>query len=513
MPARFDLEMSAQEATKLNAKLAGYAWGVVAPVICTSIDWPLRHQLGPASILMIYLLGVFLVASRYGRGPSIVASFLSAPAFAFYFASPIFSFAISDLENIIGLAVMIVVANVTGSLLEKSRLQAELAKQRESHTLALYHLSRNLAMAEHKKAVARIASEHIKQALAADSMLLMPNADRVLQVPEARQPPPKLPALDHVLAQRAFETASIQHSSQLIYYPLSGSASVQAVLVMSQQSNLNRPTPELDTVLNLIAQTLERFDLAAQAKEATLQAETESLRNALLSSISHDLRTPLTRIMGAAGTLIENDGTLSSGERDELQHSLLDEAQRMSDLTGKLLDMARLSSGQIALHPDWNAIEEIVGSALNRLDRRLQDRPVRTLLPDSLPLLWIDAVLMEQVFVNLIENAVKYTPPGSPIDIEAASQVNRLRLTVTDYGPGIAQHQRSRIFEKFYRGNPESDESGVGLGLALCKAIVEAHGGNIQAQNPGGKGAEFVIELPLREPPQLATTEPGEALP
>jgi two-component system sensor histidine kinase KdpD len=489
-----------------NNRLIGYAWGIGAPFLCTLIDWPLRHQLGPASILMIYLLGVFLVASRYGRGSSMIASFLSAPTFAFYFASPIFSFAISDLENVVGLVVMIVVANVTGSLLEKSRVQAELAQQRESHTLALYHLSRDLAVAEDEAAVAEIAATHIRKELVADSILLMANTELFLREPMHKKGAITLKGLDLAIAHHAFDSERIQQGCNLSYHPLKGSKGIEGILVISQSHN-SKPTPELDTLCHLIAQTLERFRLAAQAREATVQAESEALRNALLSSISHDLRTPLTRIIGATCALIEDGGDLSKLERLDLNHSVLGEAQRMSELTGKLLDMARLSSGQIVLHRDWNAIEEIVGSALNRLDSRLQDRPVRTVLPDSLPLVWIDAVLMEQVLVNLIENAVKYTPPGSPIDIEASSLSTSLRLTITDYGAGIPKHHLNRVFEKFYRGATETEESGVGLGLALCEAIVEAHGGFIKAINRVAKGAEFIIEIPLHEPPNFTAAE------
>ncbi len=490
----------------------GYIWGIAAPFLCTLVDWPLRDLLGPASILMIYLLGVFMVASQYGRGPSIVASLLSAPAFAFYFARPIFSFAISDLENIVGLAVMIVIANVTGRLLEKSRLQTEIARQRESHTLALYHLSRDLAMAENDEAVATITRKHIQHELQADSILLVPDSDHALQSPMNRIPEREWQELDLVLAQHAFDTGLIQQGCDMTYIPLQGSSAIQALLVIAKRPNPHRQSPGLNTFCHLIAQTLERFRLAEQAKEATLQAESEALRNALLSSISHDLRTPLTRIIGAASTLIENGSELMTPERQDLHHTVQDEAQRMSELTGKLLDMARLSSGQIVLHQDWNAVEEIVGSALNRLDRRLQGRPVRTVLPDRLPLLRIDAVLMEQVLVNLIENAIKYTPPGSPIDIEALSLSAHLRLTITDYGPGIPKNQQTRIFDKFYRGVTETHESGVGLGLALCKAIVEAHGGVIQARNRTGKGAEFILELPLQEPPQFTAAETSESL-
>ncbi|WP_253734474.1 ATP-binding protein [Methylomonas sp. ZR1] len=508
--ANTDAPMTLSEAwlsPQKRERFLGHAWGVAAPFICTLIDWPLRDLLGPASILMTYLLGVFLVASRYGRSASIVASLLSAPTFAFYFARPIFSFAISDLENIVGLAVMIIVANVTGSLLEKSRMQAELAKQRESHTNALYRLSRDLAAAQDHNAVARIAAEHIDNEFGTDSVLLIANTENGLQIRTNQALPVSLQSLDHTLAQQAFETGEAKLQPPLSYYPLQGSSAAQGILAVLQTEALARQTPEVNTFCHLIAQTLERFQLAAQAREANLQAETEALRNALLSSISHDLRTPLTRIIGAVGTAIENDAGLSAPERQELNQSVLEEAQRMSELTGKILDMARLSSGQIILQRSWNTIEEIVGSALNRMDKQLQDRPVRTLLPDSLPLVWIDAVLIEQVLVNLIENAVKYTSPGSPIDIEAVSLRDQFRLTVADYGPGIAKNQQIRIFEKFYRGTTETGQNGVGLGLALCKAIVEAHGGMIYVKNRIGKGAEFLIELPLHEPPPLVESE------
>ncbi len=497
--------------------LVGFAWGVVIPFICTLIDWPLRNMLGPASILMTYLLGVFLVATRYGRVASIIASLLSAPLFAFYFARPIFSFAIHDLENIVGLAVMIVVANVTGSLLEKSRMQTGLAQQRAALASALYRLSRDLSSAQNQIDVADITVMHISNEFNADSTLLTADVEHGLGMRMNESLPEWLHGLNVDVAQRVYETGSIKQQGNLIYYPLEGSRTRQGLLVIRSVKKLTAPPPELSTFLDtfcrLIAQTLERLRLAAQAREALLQADTEALRNALLSSISHDLRTPLTRIIGAAGALIESDDTLSSPERQELNHTVLDEAQRMAELTGKLLDMARLSSGEITLHQDWNAIEEIVGSALNRLNKNLQHRPVRIVLPDNLPLLWIDAVLMEQVLVNLIENVVKYTPPGSPVDIGAQSFSPGFRLTIADYGPGIPAGQESKIFDKFYRGTTESDQSGVGLGLALCKAIVEAHGGTIQASNRIGKGAEFVIELPLREPPPLTNSEAERSMP
>ncbi|MEF3076607.1 DUF4118 domain-containing protein [Methylobacter sp. Wu1] len=491
-------------------ELRGYAWGIAAPFVCTLINWPLQNVLGEASILMIYLLGVFLVANHFGRGASILASLLSAPLFAFYFARPIFSLAISDLENIVGLGAMIVVANLTSNLQDKARLQAELARQRESRTEALYRLSQALAETGNQENVAVVAVQHIHDQFGAMSVLLFADEQGRLAYPEAEPLPFSLRAADLADAQRAFKLAKVQHwrnGCAPFYYPLMRSQTVLAVLSISFKTSSIDSDPQLsaffDTFCSLITQTLERLYLAGQARDATLQAETESLRNALLSAISHDLRTPLTRISGAASTLIESCSECLEEEKQDLGKVILEEAQRMSDLTSKILNMARLSSGEIILHQDWNAVEEIVGGALTRLDKNLQGRPVRTQLPGSLPLVWIDAVLLEQVLVNLIENAIKYTPPGSPIDISAELLPATVRLTVSDYGDGIPKGMEEKLFDKFYRHETETQTSGVGLGLALCRAIVEAHGGAIKAANLAGKGAAFMIDLPMREPPSL----------
>jgi K+-sensing histidine kinase KdpD len=236
-----------------------------------------------------------------------------------------------------------------------------------------------------------------------------------------------------------------------------------------------------------------------------VRVKTETLRNALLSAISHDLRTPLTRINGAALTLLEAGASLDQEEGQELATVIIEESQRMSDLTSKILNMARLTSGEIVLHQDWNAIEEIVGSALMRMDSNLKDRPVRTLISEQIPLVWLDAVLMEQVLVNVIENVVKYTPPGSPVDISAHVSGAFIELSVTDYGPGIPEGMEDKLFEKFFRLAAESCQSGVGLGLALSRTIIRAHGGDIKAINAAGKGLALIISLPWCLPPALDT--------
>lgn len=506
---------------KLTAsrRFRGYALGLMTPFICTLIDWPLRFVLGEPSILMIYLLGVFLVANEFGFGASILASLLSAPLFAFYFARPIFSFAISDLENMVGLAIMIFVANLTSNLQDKARQQAELAQLRENRTNALYRLSQALADANDRQGltgVASVAVQHIYEQFGATSVLLLADCDGKLGYPADPPLPCSLRRINLADAQLAIPAHEFHHQTSNnppFYYSLQRSQAPLAVLAICPKTTTIDSDPNLsgffDTFCSLIAQTLERLHFAEQAKTATLQAETEALRNALLSAISHDLRTPLTRITGAAGALIESSNECTYEDKQNLGRVIFDEAQRMSDLTSKILNMARLSSGAIILHPDWNAVEEIVGSALTRLNKNLKNRPVRTQLPYSLPLVWIDAVLLEQVLVNLIENAIKYTPADSPIDICAEKLADNLQLSVSDYGAGIPKGMEEKLFEKFYSLETETQQGGVGLGLALCKAIVEAHGGTIHAANAAGKGAAFIMNLPLREPPQVNWDETG----
>jgi two-component system sensor histidine kinase KdpD len=468
---------------------------------------------------MIYLLGVFLVATRFGRATSIIASLLSAPAFAFFFAPPIFSLAISDIENIIGLGAMMVVANVTSNLLERVRFQADIAAQRESLATALYCLSRALSEAQDEPTVVRTAVSNIYDELGASSVLLLPDADGRMRYPADSPLGQSLRGADLGTAQWLFDikksitgdNADIPVKDHVTYFPLEGSQGMVGVLAIQTASapklSNREVTTFLNTFLNQIAQALVRVRLATQARDATLQAEAEALRNSLLSAISHDLRTPLTRIMGAAGILAERESSLDNEERVDFKQVILDEAERMSELMSKILDMARITTGTISPQWEWNAVEEVVGGTLSRLDKALDDRSVNISLPDDLPLVWMDAVLVQQVLTNLVENAIKYTPSGSPIDISASVQPSALWLEVADRGPGIPVGLEDRLFEKFFRLEAESPQTGVGLGLSLCRAIAEAHGGGMVAANRPGGGAVFILSLPLREPPTMEREE------
>ncbi len=486
--------------------VCAYGWGVAAPVLCTLLDWPLRGVLAPASILMIYLLGVLAVAILHGRWPSAIAALLSAPAFAFFFAPPIFSLAMKDLENSVALGVMLLVSHVTSTSLERMRSQAAIAERRERRASALYRLSEALSGARTVDEVAQVAAHHIQAARPIHAALLLPDAQgRLACSGEAPQ------FIDRGQAQAVFDhgaDAPLAAQAAKRIFPLMGAAGPLGVLALEAERWQGLSDPEersfLDMILNQIAQSLERIRLAEQARLASIQAETETLRNSLLSAISHDLRTPLTRIVGTASALADQDEALTGQERREFTLAIQDEAQRMADLMSKILDMARLASGKIALHLEWHALEEIVGATLTRLDSLLNGRPVAIRLPDGLPLVKIDAVLFQQVLINLIENAVKYTPAGSPIEVSVAWAPHALRFAVADRGPGIPEELKGRVFEKFYRVVPESPQSGAGLGLALCRAIVEAHGGEIGAADRPGGGAVFFLTLPLEgQPPGL----------
>nr|WP_281427752.1 sensor histidine kinase KdpD [Methylogaea oryzae] len=508
-----------------RAGYAGYFWGIVTPHLCTLIAWPLRNHIGSASILMVYLLGVFLLATRYGLGPSLLACLLTAPAFAFFFAPPIFSFAISDTQNLIGLAVMTLVAVITSNLMQNVRSQAKIAAFRERRAAALYGLSKELAGAREEEDIVDIAVRHVQGEFGGSAALLLRNEKGELAYPTAESLPAPLRGIDLRVAQWVFKHGQVAgkgtdtlSEDRAIYIPLCGSQEAIGLLALEPASLRRVFLPEqrrlLETFCNQIVQALERVQSAERAKNASIRAETEALRNSLLGSLSHDLRTPLTNIVGASGALVVNDASLQPEDRRELNRAIHEEALRMSDLTSKLLDMARLEGGEIALDRQWYALEEIVGSALGQLEKPLQDRPVTVRLPEGVPLVWVDAVLLQQVLVNLLDNAVKYTPPGSPIDITAELSPYRLTIAVEDRGPGIPAGMEQKLFDKFYRLQAESAQSGVGLGLAICRAAVQAHGGEMSVESRQGGGAAFSLTLPVqKDPPPMAEEDASEEPP
>jgi len=500
-------------------RFPGYVAAVIAPAVCTAIGFVEAGATELLNLVMVYLLGVVFVATRYGRGPSILASALSVAAFDFFFVPPQYTFAVSDIRYVVTFAVMFLVGLVISTLAANLRTQARVAGYREKRAGSLYAMSRELAGARTEDEIVNAAVRNIGNEFGAQCVVLFPNGSGRVVYPKGQGQPLSLHGADLGVAQWVFDHGRIAGrgtdtlpGTDAVYFPLSGASGPIGVVAMLPSSLRRVFLPEqqrlLETMLNQTALAIERVRLALAAQNAQIKAETESVRNSLLAGISHDLRTPLSSIVGASSSLAEDDARLDQRARRELARTIYDEAQRMTTLANNILDMARLEAGAVSLHRDWVPLEEVVGSVLTRLRARLAGRPLDVRLPRDLPLIKLDAVMIGQVLVNLLENALKYTPQGTPLEIEAEIAPGEVTIAVADRGPGIPAGLEERLFDKFYRAAPEGAQSGVGLGLTICRAIVEAHGGRIWAENRAGGGAVFRFTLPRDEtPPEVEREE------
>jgi len=503
-----------------HTSYAGYGWSLAVTALCSGIAALMRGSFDLANLVMIYLVGVIVIATRYGRGPSVLASVLSVLSVDFLFVTPYYSFKVSDSQYLITLLAMLVVAVVTSHLMSHVRYQAKVAGHRERRATALFAISKELSASRSEEEIVGCAVRHIHGEFGGKNIILFADEEGRIVYPEGRKQEESLEGCDLSVAQWVYDHNELAGlgtntlaGANAIYFPLAAGDKVLGVLVV-QPANLRRVfLPEqrklLETFTGQIVQAIERVRLAEQARTAAVQMEAESLRNSLLSSISHDLRTPLATIVGSASALIENGSGLKPEDRRELSRTIHDEALRMSRLIDNILDMARLDAGAARLNRQWHMLEEIIGTVLNRLGKRLEGREVEVKLPPHMPLVHVDAVMIEQVLTNLLENVARYTPPDSPIEISAEKSDFTLTVEVADRGPGIPRGQEEQLFEKFYQVDRESAQSGVGLGLAICRAIVESHGGYIRARNRPRGGAVFSFTLMQDQtpPPPLPEEE------
>jgi len=511
----------------------GYAWAAVATAVSTAVCWPMVDWFDLSNLVMIYLMGAILVALRHGRGPGAMVASLNVVAFDFFFVPPRFSFAVSDSQYLVTFAVMLIVALVIGGLAANVRLQARVAGHRERRTALLYAMSRELASAQHFDDLARIAVRHTGETFDSQVVLLLPDEHGKLAYPRGDGITGSLRGADLGVAQWALDHGrkaglgtDTLPGADAIYVPLSVAAKsrpsdiasvlalarARAVLAVLPANPRRILLPEqlqlLETFAAQIGLALERIDLSAQAQRAEVATANERIRNALLSAISHDLRTPLSVIAGSASTIAEGVTSLGIEQCRRLARDIYDRAAQMTQLINNILDLTRLEAGARKLNRQWQLLEEIVGAVLHRMEKALGDRKVVLELPEDLPLINVDAVLVEQVLANLIENILKYTPAASPFEIRASSTSDGIAVSVADSGPGIAEDHLDHIFDKFFRGNPESPLGGAGLGLAICRAIVEAHGGTLGVENRPGGGALFRFTLPRGGTPPGIEGEP-----
>jgi len=473
------------------------------------------------NVIMLYLLGVVWVTVRFGRGPGLLASFLSVLAFDFFFVPPPLSFTVRDAQYLLTFAIMLTVALIISSLAARLRYQARIATYRERRTNALFDLGKELAGALTTAQIVDIGCRHLRGEFRAQVTLLLPDARDQVRPAHAGDTADCLRGPDLGVAQWVYDHAEpaglgthTLPANPALYLPLRAPMRTRGVVALAPEDPRLIALPEqyrlLETFAAQIALALERVHYVEVAQDALVSMESERLRNALLSTLSHDLRTPLTAIVGLSSAIVQQLGDSLPAQR-ELARDLHEEAHRMSSMVSNLLDMARLQSGNVQLNREWQTLEEVVGSALRATSRVLGSRSVRVSLPEDLPLLHFDAVLLERVLVNLLGNAAKYTPTDSPIAIGAASDGDAVRVWVDDLGPGLPPGMEDRIFDRFTRGERETSRPGAGLGLALCRAIIHAHGGRIWAENRPGGGARFAFTLPLLKPPAMPDFPEAEA--
>lgn len=489
-----------------------YVWSAGACVGTTLLTLPMVTLFDLANIVMLFLLCVVLVAVKFGRGPAMLAAVLSVASFDFFFVAPRFSFAVTDVQYLVTFAVMLGVGLLIGQLTANLRFSANVSASRERRAHALFELTRDLSAALQSVQVVELGEAAVQRIFGGQAKVFITNSNDQLELGD------KLPdKLDASIAdwtfhngQRAGVATATLPSSVWHYVPLQAPMRIRGVLALQPAQPRWLLIPEqvqqLETLARQIAIALERVHYVEVAQSAVVQMESERLRNTLLATMSHDVRTPLTALLGQAETL-EQSASLTQDQLSSVR-AIANEARELSALVSNLLDMARLESGQVQLRKQWQSVEEVVGSAIRSARHALGDLEIATDLPQDLPLVEFDATLMERVLVNLLENAAKYgAPVGGQVPailVSALATPSTLEIRVRDHGPGLPVSSRGHeeiLFDKFTRGQAESSTRGVGLGLAICKAIVEAHQGKINAARADGGGAEFVITLPRTPPP------------
>ncbi len=487
-----------------------YTLAAVITILVTILMLLVRPYIDPSNLVMLYLISVVGISLRYGRIPSLVATFLSALCFNFFFIMPYHSFKIVEERHIITFCVLMLTGIIIGSQTSRLRLQAIGARRREKNTSSLFAMSRELTASRGKVNLAQVAAQHIAEVLDSNVFLWLPDEKGELQTVVAETHGDMHgadPVREESVARWAFSHkqnaglgTNTLPSASAFYVPLISSSGVMGVIGLMPHDDKvgGYETDKVELVeafCGITASALERAKSAEMVEKTMIEASSEKLRNILLSSVSHDLRTPLVAITSAASTLLIEGDKISGEYKTELLRSIHEEGARLARMVTNLLDVTSLESGSVKLNKELYFVEELIGSALMRVEQKLSKHKVITNIEHGLPLVPIDGLLVEQVLINLLENASVYTPPGTTVTISAITTKPDIRVSVADNGPGIKKGDEEKIFDKFYAGT-----SGDGsLGLAICRGIVHAHGGAIWADSASeGTGAIFTFTLPIK---------------
>lgn len=466
--------------------------------------------MGLVNISLIYILPILMIAARWGILPAIVTALMGTLAFDLFFVPPLFKFTVADLRYLISFAIFMLVGLITGTLSDRLKKQVSYSRQRENSISALYSLSRDIAAVDNLEAVLECIVSNVSKTLEGQVMLLLPNENAQLVLK-------KDSGINNLFDDREFQVASWVYERGLkagrgteswgkakaLFLPLSTEQGTQGVLgIYSNARNYQLASEQiglLEAFAGLAAMAINRIKLAEQARVSLSLVESERLRTALFNSLSHDLRTPLASIIGASTGLLEDQNVYSPEVRKELLKTILHGAERMNRFISNLLDMARLESGMLRLNKEWCDLQDIIGVAINRLGELLTRRPLEINIPEGLPLVQADGILIEQVLINLLDNALKYSEVGSKIIISIRQNEKSLEIVVANRGHSIPEADLSKVFDKFYRLSSPLQVSGSGLGLAICKGLIEAHGGEIWADNNKLGGVTITFTLPLND--------------
>ena len=499
-----------------------YLVAVAVVAAAALLALPLRGLLNTIDVAMIFLLSVVVVAVRSSQTPTLLATVLAILAFDVLFVPPYYRLTVEDADYLLTFAVMLIVALLMSGLTVRIRHQALQARWREREARARLELNQALGGTTDSLGVLGILLDRLQR--------LLGGAGRIVVTDPAGSEPPLWPDDGvfgdpevRMIASLAWRRREITGrgtphgpDADAVVLPVVIREGVAAVIVFPADGALDTSPATLALAGALLEQggtVLDRASIAERHDAARIAVAAEQLRTSLLSSLSHDLRTPLANIEGAASSLLEDGAMLRPEVRHELAEAILGESRRMHRLVVNLLDMVRVESGTLAVSRSWQPVEEALGVALIRMEERLAGREVSTDLPADLPLVPIDELLVEQVFINLLENALRHTPPGSPIRVAAWRDGESVVVEVADRGPGIPAGQEELVFRKFHRAEaPDrpSPTEGAGLGLTICRGIVSAHGGRIWVEPRPGGGAAFRFTLPMTGVPPSAPREAGE---
>ncbi len=491
----------------------GYLWAVAACILTTVVAALLLSVFDLANVVMVFLLAVVAVSLRFGRGPGALAAFLAVFALDFFFVPPRFTLRVQDTQYFFTFVLMLGVALVLGQLAARLKFEALSSSRREHQSQQQAELSRVLSAALTTEQIIELALPRLAGLFNAQVAMLLPDAQEHLHaVAGAQDAFADQAVAEWVFAHQqsaGFGTATLP-AARARYLPLRASMRVRGVIGVRPLPGCDLDAPEMQRQIDLclaqVAQALERVHYVEVAQEALVSMESERLRNSLLAAVSHDLRTPLTGLIGMADMLAARPG--HGVEETAMIEGMRETAHRLVAQVTNLLDMARLQTGHVELRLEWCAIDESIETATRALAAPLATHTLVLDVAADVPLVRFDAVLIERVLVNLLDNACKYTPPASLLHIRVRRTDGNLAVAVEDDGPGLPAGNAERLFEKFERGHSETTQGGVGLGLAICRAIVRAHGGEIHADNLPGGGAAFRFTLPAAElPPEEDTLE------